>query len=98
MNPNEHSKSAQSMRGTTSPPHEGGTTSAPANSVKFLRLPAVEERTGLKKSTLYAQVKTGKLASPVRLSARAVAWREEDIDRWCADRVPANLGANHAKV
>lgn len=53
---------------------------------KLLRLPAVEERTALKKSTLYRLVRTGALAPPVQLSERAVAWREADIDRFIEER------------
>lgn len=58
----------------------------PAKPDKLLRLPAVEERTGLKKSSLYAGAKAGTFPAPVRLSARAVAWRESDIDRWISER------------
>lgn len=54
---------------------------------KLIRLPAVEDRTGLRKSTVYAGVRAGTFPAPVRLSARAVAWRESDIDRWISDRM-----------
>ncbi len=67
-------------------PQDGGTTATPAKPDKLLRLPAVEERTGLKKSSLYAGAKAGTFPAPVRLSARAVAWRESDIDRWISER------------
>lgn len=54
---------------------------------KLLRMPAVEDRTGQKKSSMYAGVKAGTFPAPVRLSARCVAWREEDIDKWISERV-----------
>lgn len=54
---------------------------------KLIRLPAVEDRTGLRKSTVYAGVRAGTFPAPVRLSARAVAWRESDIDRWISARM-----------
>lgn len=54
---------------------------------KLLRLPLVEDRTGVKKSSIYAWVKSGTFPAPVRLSARAVGWREEEIDRWVSERV-----------
>ena len=76
MRLNEPSQPVQSTHGTT-----------PAKPGKLLRLPAVEERTGLKKSTIYAGVKAKTFPAPVRLSARAVAFREEDIDRWISGRV-----------
>ncbi|MDP2408076.1 MAG: AlpA family phage regulatory protein [Hydrogenophaga sp.] len=53
---------------------------------KLLRLPAVEELTALRKSSIYAGAKAGTFPQPVRLSARAVAWRESDIAEWQASR------------
>ena len=61
-----------------------GATPKPGN---LIRLPHVETKTGLKKSTIYAGVKEKTFPSPVRLSARAVAWREDDIDQWINARV-----------
>lgn len=59
----------------------------PRQPLKLLRLPLVEDRTGAKKSSIYAWVKAGTFPAPVRLSARAVGWREEDIERWVSERV-----------
>lgn len=56
---------------------------------KYARLPRVEELTALKKSSIYAGVKAGTFPAPVRLSARAVAWREADIAAWQAQREQA---------
>lgn len=55
---------------------------------KLLRLPEVESLTGLKKSSIYAGMKASPPTFPhcVRLSARAVAWRESDIATWQAQR------------
>lgn len=87
MNPNEPAKPVQTPHGATPQPHYGSVTVTPLKPGKLLRLPAVEERTGLKKSTIYAGVKAKTFPGPVRLSARAVAFREEDIDRWISGRV-----------
>ena len=87
MSLNELPPTAQATHSATPTPHDGRVNVTPAKPGKLLRLPIVEERTGLKKSTLYAQVKAGNLSAPVRLSARAVAWREEDIDRWISERI-----------
>ena len=62
------------------------TSSKPAKLEPMLRLPAVEQFTGLKKSSIYAGVRDGSFPAPVRLSARAVAWREGDLIRWQASR------------
>lgn len=58
---------------------------------KLLRLPMVEEKTGFKKSSIYAGVKAGTFPAPVRLSARAVGWREEAIDLWITERVQTGV-------
>ena len=60
----------------------------PCKPARLLRLPAVEQLTGIKKSTIYAglNAKPRTFPAPVRLSARAVAWRESDIAAWQAQR------------
>lgn len=63
---------------------------------KLLRLPDVESLTGLKKSSIYAGMNATPrtFPAPVRLSARAVAWRESDIATWQAQR--PQTGGHHA--
>lgn len=60
----------------------------PAKPEKLLRLPDVESLTGLKKSSIYAGMKSDPPTFPrcVRLSVRAVAWRESDIAAWQHER------------
>lgn len=48
----------------------------------MLRLAAVEQLTGLKKTSIYDGVRNKTFPAPVRLAARAVAWRESDLIRW----------------
>lgn len=50
----------------------------------FLRLPAVEARTGLKRSTLYARIAAGTFPKPYKLGIRASGWAEDEIDAWLA--------------
>lgn len=58
----------------TNPPT---TTPSPG---RLLRLPGIEALTGLKKSTIYTHManKDDPFPAPVRIGARAVAWRESD--------------------
>lgn len=84
---NERCQPAQPLHGATSHPHDGRVTVTPARPGKLIRLPDVEARTGLKKSSIYAWMKSRTFPAHVRLSARAVAWRESDIDRWISERV-----------
>ena len=50
--------------------------------MKILRRAAVEQVTGLSRSTLYAMMAEGDFPKPVRLGKRAVGWREADIAHW----------------
>ena len=46
----------------------------------LLRLPTVCARTGKPKSTIYREVGEGLLTPPVRISERASAWPDDEID------------------
>lgn len=60
---------------------------------RLLRLPYVEERTGLKKSTIYALMRTHQFPQPVLVGARSVAWRASEVDAWCENRPTKQGGA-----
>lgn len=79
----------QPTHGTKPQSHDSRVTVTPARPGKLVRLPIVADRTGLGKSSIYAGVRNQTFPAPVRLSARAVAWRESDIDQWIAERTTA---------
>ena len=54
----------------------------------FLRLPAVCDRTGKPKSTVYREVGDGLLPPPVRIGERASAWPDDEIDAVNRARLP----------
>jgi prophage regulatory protein len=56
---------------------------------KYLRRQAVEEITGLSRSSIYAKVSSGEFPRPVRIGRRAVAWPESAIADWLAKRPTA---------
>jgi prophage regulatory protein len=56
---------------------------------KLLRFPGVQQRVPYSHSTIYQLMGQGKFPKPIRLGARAVAWRESDIDEWIASRSEA---------
>lgn len=60
---------------------------------RLLRLPDVESRTGLRKSTIYAAMRAGTFPQSVMVGARSVAWRAAEIDAWCENRPPRQGGA-----
>lgn len=56
---------------------------------KHLRRLAVEELTGLSRSTIYDLMAKGQFPRPVRLTEKAVAWPESAIADWLSQRTPA---------
>jgi prophage regulatory protein len=53
----------------------------------FLRLPAVIRKTGLPPSSIYEEIHKGKFPKQVAISQNRVAWVEEEIDAWQAERI-----------
>lgn len=51
---------------------------------RLLRLPEVLDRTGLSRSTLYAD---STFPKPVKIGERAVAWVEDEIKDWVDARI-----------
>ncbi|MEP0010983.1 helix-turn-helix transcriptional regulator [Tateyamaria sp.] len=59
------------------------------NHARLLRKPDVLAKTGLSQAELYRQAAEGEFPKQVRISAKAVAWLESEVDSWIADRVRA---------
>ena len=57
---------------------------------RLLRLPDVEARVGLRKSSIYDAMKRGEFPAPVKLSRRAMCWPASAIDAWIAGRIKAS--------
>lgn len=53
---------------------------------RHLRRRAVEELTGLSRSSIYDLMAKGAFPRPVRLTQKAVAWPESAIAEWLAQR------------
>ena len=49
---------------------------------RFLRLPAVIDRTGLSRSTVYRKMEAGTFPKQVRIASRCAGWRESAIHEW----------------
>ena len=60
---------------------------------RVLRLPRVQARTGLARSTIYVRVADGSFPQPIRLGARAVGWIESEVDAWIRDQIAASRGS-----
>ncbi len=64
---------------------------------RLLRLPEVLHRVGLSRSRLYALIQTGEFPNGVKLSERATAWPEADIDAWIERRISESRKGAGAK-
>jgi len=50
--------------------------------LKLLRFPAVRERTGLSRSTIWRLERRGEFPTHHRIAPNVVAWIEEEITSW----------------
>ena len=60
--------------------------------VRVLRLPRVQARTGLSRSSIYMRVANRSFPQPVRLGARAIGWIESEVDQWIREQIAASRG------
>jgi prophage regulatory protein len=68
-------------------------TRPPVQRDRLLRLPQVEEVTGLKKSTLYRLMREGRFVRCVQVTPRCTAWPESLVLQWVQDRIKAAAAA-----
>lgn len=54
---------------------------------RLIRLPEVQHRVGLGRSTIYRWMAEGRFPKPVHLGDYAVAWPEHEIAQWIAGRM-----------
>ena len=64
---------------------------------RMLRRRSVEQMTGLSKSTLYRLIKQGNFPPPLRLTAKAVRWRRDEVNEWLSGRPPQRRTAESVK-
>ena len=60
---------------------------------RFMRLPEVESKTGLSRSTIYLRIKEGQFPAPVNLGSRAVGWMFSEVEEWLEQRIIARRQA-----
>jgi len=56
---------------------------------RFIRLPEVISRTGLKRSSIYSAIQAGTFPAQIPLGMRAVGWNESEVSEWIASRIAA---------
>jgi prophage regulatory protein len=60
--------------------------------MKVLRLPDVQDKTGLRHSSIYKGVKERTFPAPIALGPKARGWLEAEVERWIADQVAKRDG------
>lgn len=68
-------------------PDRPGAAAKAHGALRLLRFPAVRERTGLSRSTIWRLERVGAFPRHRRISANAVAWVEEEVIRWIQSKV-----------
>lgn len=58
---------------------------------RIIRLPEVQRKTGLGRSSVYKYMKENGFPKSITLGPRAIGWLENDIDHWIAERVQTSL-------
>lgn len=61
--------------------------------LRLLRLPEVEELTGLSGTTIWRREKEGKFPRRRRVAGNLVAWRSDEVEAWIRSRPLAGSGA-----
>lgn len=59
----------------------------PRRVTRLIRLPEVQHRVGLGRSTIYRWMSEGKFPKPVQLGGHSVAWAEDEVDQWVLKRL-----------
>ena len=61
---------------------------------KIIRLPEVQELTGLKRTTIYEKMKTGEFPVRIALTTRTVGWIQSEVEGWIESKI--NQARTHA--
>jgi prophage regulatory protein len=72
---------------STPPDDESTEQRCPARKIQFLRLPAVCNLTGLRRSSIYQMEAEGRFPSRVPIGLRAVGWVESEVQDWLRQRI-----------
>ena len=83
------SSSGQASRASATAAASGQDASATRWPLKLLRFPAVRERTGLSRSTIWRLERRGEFPKHHRIAPNVVAWVEEDVTNWIERRTSA---------
>src|SRR4029453_1518750 len=75
----DHASAPSGSRNGNNGTSNGALDETHGAALRLLRFPAVRERTGLSRSTIWRLERQGAFPPHHRISANAVAWKEDDI-------------------
>ena len=61
--------------------------------MRILRLPTVEEKSGLKKAEIYNRMREGEFPRSIPLGPKHRGWLESEVDEWICPLVAKRDGA-----
>jgi prophage regulatory protein len=59
---------------------------------RILRLPEVMHKTGISRSSIYAQIQRGTFPKQIQLGTRMVGWSEAAIDSYLSELIDSQTG------
>lgn len=54
---------------------------------RILKLPHVQDKSGLSRSSIYAFIAQGKFPKPIQLGERSVGWLSSEVEEWIQSRI-----------
>jgi prophage regulatory protein len=58
----------------------------------IIKLPALKEKTGKSRSSLYLMIANGSFPKPIKLGRRSVGWLESEVENWIEKRMSERNG------
>ena len=66
--------------------------------ITILRLPRVQEKTGLSRSSIYEKLSKNEFPRQFQLGARSIGFVESEIDKWIEDQIIASRRADYGRA
>ncbi len=66
--------------------------------LRFLRLPEVMYRVGIKHTRIHKLESEGRFPKRIKISDRASAWLESEIEEWMEQRLAGRAAASHSNA
>ena len=65
---------------------------------RLLRITEVLNISGLSRATLYREIALHDFPAPLRISARSVAWLQDEVMQWVESRIQLRAADQHAEA